>query len=346
MKKALLYFWDVHVSKIMSALMRINTLALVTIYLGTSYIGFTLSGEQSLVDNAINFFYYAITTMTTVGYGDLSPQTNAGRLFALLFVLPFGITLFGFVVAKLSSAAFNVWYRKQKGKHYMDLNDHILIIGYNRQRTPLLVSEISREESRKIVLVSVQEQENPIPDTVEFANVTSFTEYAELSRVCIKSASTIVVDTDSDDETLAIALLVEELNKDAHLVAHFIDEVKAKILQGRCKNSECIASLSTELLAKSVIDSGSSKLHSELVSTHKGQTQYAIDVPKNVKKFTIRDIFLRFKEDVDGTIVGLRKVGEDDIILNPPLSQSAAGGDTIYYIADERIEFKRWNQND
>ncbi len=39
---------------------------------------------------AVDSMYFAVVTMTTVGYGDLSPQTGGGRYFTILYQL-FGI---------------------------------------------------------------------------------------------------------------------------------------------------------------------------------------------------------------------------------------------------------------
>ena len=36
--------------------------------------------------SAVDAFYWAVTTVTTVGYGDITPETDGGRLFVLLFV--------------------------------------------------------------------------------------------------------------------------------------------------------------------------------------------------------------------------------------------------------------------
>jgi len=46
--------------------------------------------------------YYAIITSTTIGYGDISPTTDLGRFFGLLYVL-FGVTAVGNILSSIAS---------------------------------------------------------------------------------------------------------------------------------------------------------------------------------------------------------------------------------------------------
>lgn len=339
----LIVFWDKYLSKIANLFNRIHVIALTLAFVVCVYIAYSIIGETDLVSSPAHFVYFLVTTATTVGYGDMSPSTEQGMLFTAFIVMPISLSLFALIITKLASNAAQIWYRQLKGKHTLNtMKNHILILGYNRERTPHLVKMLKREEkSREIVLVSVEQQENPLQGLVQFINASAFTDKVELNRANIESASCIVVDTDKDDTTLTLALYVSKLNPSAHLVGHFIDEVKCEILSEHLPNAETISNLSTELLAKSVMDSGSSQVHSELVSAHEGQTQYSIKVPSTNRPFTLAEIFLSFKQDYEATIIGVR-AQNDGVQLNVNLDSMLSPNDTIYYIADERIEFENW----
>lgn len=45
-----------------------------------------LLGEQHLIA-AATFIYFYLTTTLTVGYGDLLPQTSAGRIFVATWIM-------------------------------------------------------------------------------------------------------------------------------------------------------------------------------------------------------------------------------------------------------------------
>ena len=73
--------------------------------------------------------WLAVVTLTTVGYGDVTPRTGAGRAATVLLLLLGGV----FVVAKLASDWFD-WRedmraRKRGGSWRWDMDRHVLVIG-------------------------------------------------------------------------------------------------------------------------------------------------------------------------------------------------------------------------
>lgn len=54
-------------------------------------------------------------TATTVGYGDLSPGTDAGQLVAVLFVVPGGIAIFTALPGKVLAGVSDLWRQRMNG---------------------------------------------------------------------------------------------------------------------------------------------------------------------------------------------------------------------------------------
>ena len=66
-----------------------GVITIVVIAGATMYL---IEGEQNGFTSIPKSMYWAIVTVTTVGYGDLTPQTDIGRLFAsLLMIMGYGI---------------------------------------------------------------------------------------------------------------------------------------------------------------------------------------------------------------------------------------------------------------
>ena len=65
--------------------------AYISIYMLLSVVAYSFIFEKWSI---VNSLYFATTTFTSVGYGDLCPQTRGGRLFTVFFAL-YGISILG-----------------------------------------------------------------------------------------------------------------------------------------------------------------------------------------------------------------------------------------------------------
>lgn len=80
----------------------------VTIIMGT--LMYLIEGRKNGFDSIPHSIYWAIVTLTTVGYGDISPHTWAGQLLAsIIMILGYGIIAVptGIVTAELSKNSVN-----------------------------------------------------------------------------------------------------------------------------------------------------------------------------------------------------------------------------------------------
>lgn len=64
------------------------------------YLVLTLLGETALVGRLSDFIYYCSVVGSTLGFGDLSPQTAGGRLFTGLWQIPVSVGLFGALMGR------------------------------------------------------------------------------------------------------------------------------------------------------------------------------------------------------------------------------------------------------
>ncbi|OEF05892.1 potassium channel protein [Vibrio genomosp. F10] len=320
-----------------------NLLVVLVSYVVISWSLLSWCGEEALTENLTDFIYYLIVTSSTVGYGDMSPATAMGKWVVGLFVIPGGLALFAVSLSRTAAVLINSWRAGVQGKRRVKVDNHILLLGWNEQRTLHLIRMLQHEESgrRPIVLCARAEIENPLPSEIEFVHVSSFTDGIAMNRTNIEQASCIIVDNPEDDITLSAALYCANRNPNAHLLAYFKDESLSQLLKTHCNNAECIPSIATELLAKAAVDPGSSALHQELLSSTQGMTQYSVTY-SSPKSTTVSVLFDQFKKEYHATLIGLDS--GDGIELNPKLDTEVVKNTKLFYIADERVEHFDWEQ--
>lgn len=98
-------------------------------------------GADAPIRDAINFFYFWSTTLTTIGYGDVAPLSPMTRLCTPFFQVS-GIMLMTAFITKLAEMLISRASRKRRGLMPTTHKDHILILGSYSTRVPELLRQI------------------------------------------------------------------------------------------------------------------------------------------------------------------------------------------------------------
>lgn len=322
-----------------------SLIALLLLHAVITAILLSLAGEADLISTE-NYLYYYIVTTSTVGYGDLSPSSSAGKLIVSTFQIPFGLALFGAFLGKVGQTITTILRRHMTGeKDFNQMQDHIIIFGWNDQRTPKIIDHILgdvKRQKRSILLCVQLEMEHPFannPD-VSFVKLGSFTDIQELERAAISTADRVIIDGRDDNQTFTTALRISKLVKEqCHISCFFNDHNKVEMLHELCPNVECSLSWTAEMLVRSIQDPGTARIQEELLSTLKGDTQFSIDVPQQLSTdIAFIDIFTRFKQTYNATILGIAQDRTGNgMDLNPANDFVVKPGHIIHYIAKQRL---------
>lgn len=322
-----------------------NIVLSLLVYVAMSWLLLRLAGEAAITRSS-DFIYWLMVTASTVGYGDLSPETVWGKYIVALIVIPLGLGLFGLTVGRIAAFVSSQWRRGILGLKTINDDNHVLIIGWNEGRTLQLIRLLLREfqchtQQRRIVLCVREDMENPLPEQIGFVKVPHYTSNEDMERAGITRASCVIIDNPQDDVTMTTALFCASKNAQAHMIAYFKDDQLGHLLKQHCPNVECMPSVAVEMIAKSAVDPGSSALHHQLLNVDEGMTQYSTTY-QGQASIAVRSLFSHLKESYEATLIGIAPEGVAGIHLNPALDQSVSPGSTIYYIADERIGHIDW----
>lgn len=311
-------------------------LAVLVLHMTASWWALRWAGEADLT-RAVPFVYWYATTASTVGYGDLSPKGDAGRMVAAFFVMPGAIALFTATIARSFAGLAALWQRRRSGMgDYTDLADAVVLIGYDAQRTPRMIDEIvadarSEGRARQIVLVATSEIDGDDP-RYRFVRASALTAPADLLRAGVAKAARVIVFASSDAETLAAALAVTALNNCGHIVCFFDSPDTARLLAVHCPRVEIVLTPSVELVVKALNDPGSSRLLMQLAShTDAGATLYAT-AARATASFGATADGMRAR---GGILIASCPAGEDAPRFD--LGGEIAAGDRLFYVARARI---------
>ncbi|MCG6201629.1 potassium channel family protein [Psychromonas antarctica] len=316
-----------------------------------TYLLLIMADESALTDNPLQFIYYNMVVVSTVGFGDFSPITPLGKMIVSIFQIPSGLIIFATFIGKITQLFINIARSNMNGENdFYHLEDHILLLCWDPYSTEQIIALIlgdKKRQKRQILLCVTDDMKNPFPgnDEVSFVRLRTFSDKEELKRIALSSARRIIIDGKSDDETLSIALSIATYaNIDANISAHFVDKSKAELLKIHCPQIECSIDSGAQMMVRSMQDPGSSQVTAHLLSTLNGATLYCLQTPKLDSTVNFDLLFNMLKKNHGMILIALSHFKNgDDMTLNPDPSSEVKSGDFLHYIANERVDTNEIN---
>ncbi|OHE10262.1 MAG: potassium transporter TrkA [Sulfurimonas sp. RIFOXYD12_FULL_33_39] len=180
------------------------------------------NNPASPVNTLFEAIYWSIVTISTVGYGDITPVTEAGRVVAM-FVIVAGIAVFSFTTS-LIVTAFTEKLDEIKDTKQIDdiakIKEFYLICGYE---------SISKEVAKKLSInnrvIILEEHSLKVKEAIKdgFTALNydpgSIESYKKLRINLEAQVKAIICLSHSDVENLYTALTVRSFNKDVYILS-------------------------------------------------------------------------------------------------------------------------------
>jgi len=287
--------------------------------------------------------WWSIVTLTTVGYGDISPSTPEGRVLAV-FIMFFGIGLLGVLSASLASMLISVRIKENKGMVASKVNNHIIICEWNHRARAVLKELRADPQTEKMPIVLIADiEEKPVDDPL-LAFVRGIVNEESLKMANLEQASTIIILGDDAVETTArdakvvlTTLTVECMNPSVYSVVELVDKAYELHCQRANANEIIIGSeLNSHLIASAASDHGISRIISELLSSRYGNELYSMPVPEQMIGLSFLDIFIAMKSDNNIIVFGVKKDRGGEFISNPDAAYIVCREDSLLVISKER----------
>ena len=172
--------------------------------------------------NFLDSFYMVVTTIATVGYGEVHPQGVPGRVFTSgLIVIGVATALYGFGVfaQTLSDNAWGDYRRARKLQDDLDrLREHFIICGYGRIGTQI-VAEFENHNIPYVVIDQTEEALERIRHEGRLHIEGDASKEEILTAAGIERARGLISAVDSDERAVYIVLAARALNPSIYIVA-------------------------------------------------------------------------------------------------------------------------------
>ena len=291
----------------------------ITMILGGVVLQWLETGDISKGNNP---FWWAIVTMNTVGYGDFSPETHEGRMFAV-FIMFAGITLVSLLTASISSIFVAQKIREGKGLEKLNLSDHFILCGWNSNANKIINSiQLLNHNQRKIDLVLINDlsEEEITQLKTRFSKIKihfvsgDFAQEETLHSASIVDSDTVIIipnnlnnDQNSHDEkTIFATLTIKSIDASIRVVAYLLDRENLTHIK-RAEADEVVVSddFSLNILASHVIDPGVPQLSNQLINTSSDSRFIRKLIPQNFVGKKYGELFNHYRDKNGALLVGL-----------------------------------------
>ena len=291
-----------------------------------------LGGATSLylLENKVNktvnsmgdAIYWAVISMTTTGYGDITPSTPGGRVIAAIVVLS-GLFLLSMVTATVASVFVEKKIREGKGLETIKFKDHIVLCGWNNNAEETVEGLIRTVPGKKLHLVLVNELFEEEVESLKFKFQDhefrflrgDFTREDVLARANIAQARSAILLADTsgqhsleqaDERTILATLAIKSMAPEVKTCAELLNpENKQHLRRANVDEIVVRGEHIGNLLAGAATSPGLPRVISSLLSPEEENNLWKVEVPSRFVGRPVAELSAYFKKEHQAILIAL-----------------------------------------
>lgn len=185
--------------------------------------------------STLDSLYVTAQTVTTVGYGDLTPHTRAGRAFATVFMMVgVGIVLYALtstVQSIVHSELLLTFGQRLLSRKMSKLRNHFIICGAGRVGSHLLRSLMGSSQT----FIVIEREPQTVAELMEMGVavlVRDATLEESLREAGVEHARGLAACLPDDADNVYVVITARDLNPNLHIVARAAEEqAEAKLIR-------------------------------------------------------------------------------------------------------------------
>ncbi len=313
--------------------MRVLLLLGAVLTLGTA--GYIWIEGQSFADS----LYMTMITVTTVGFGEVFPLSEAGRWFTILLVCA-GVAT-GFAAAGVLGRAvlsnFPLRARKRMQKAIEQLSDHVILCG-NGRLGQIVRQELELARRPFVVIESDEEVFHQLAEQRVMCIHGDATEDAILRAAGVERAAGVIAAIGSEAGNVFITLTSRELNPDCSIVARAESpSTEVKLMRVGATRVVTPYALGGRRLAQAFLRPGAVDLADMAIGCSSSKHEMLIEevrLPATVDTDERTLASLQLRSEFGLIAVGVRHASDGELYFNPPADKPLHAGDRLMILGE------------
>ena len=305
---------DLPVKGILIILSFVVLIAFAEVYLARDPLHVSPSpNEESFISRIGRSLWWAIVTLTTVGYGDSYPDTSTGKFLAVI-LMGFGIVFLSILSGSIASIFVERKLREGKGMKEVTTKYHIVICGWNDTAYNLLKSLPLAGGSTNLTIVLINELDPDELAAIKYRYKELDIKYVRgdychedvLKRGNIAKAKSIILladisgghsFADADQRTIIAAFAIKNLAGDLKVSAELNKKENEEHLKRACVDDILIyGEFGGFLLSHAALSQGVPSLIMELLTFSVGNTVAKKEIPDSFVGGTFSELSKHFHD--------------------------------------------------
>jgi voltage-gated potassium channel len=313
-------------------------LAVVTlIFLGAVGFALTEPGEGTWPVRFGQGAWWALVTLTTVGYGDVVPVTTLGRIVGAGIILG-GVLSLSLITATVASVFIERKFRRERGLEPVKVTQHILLLGWNEDGEALLGQLLKRlPPDIPLVLVNKQPPEQmeallnlyPVHPPIFLRGDYSREEVLLNANVLHAFKAIILADRQPeesaaqvDQRTLFTALTLKAMHPKIRILAELLRPENRTYLERAGAEDVLIrGQYDSSLLAGAIASPGIFRIFTNLL-TGEGQGLWAVEIPSRFHGRPLTELAAHLRDHHQSLLIAIyteaKALSLEDLLAEEP----------------------------